>query len=1174
MKKIFTLAIIALAAAAATVSCSLMEQDVKVPQDNEVQFTTNIQEFNTKADVASATGFRNGDQIGIIAYEPINAMNVQYSVSGSSLTSENPIHWTVGQTESCEFAAYFPYDPKFSLIDNSYVLSVKEDQTSAENYRLSDFLVADVNGAPGKPVKLEFYHYFSRIDITLASELQGKVSAVSLAGVSTSVGVYNRQYGDPTTIKAGHISASEDGTTTEGWSLILIPQEATPTLVVTTNTGETLSYNIGKKMTFQNGKRYQASVSLGQGGSLKVEFVSRIFDWLNGDSVYFEQYQPRWCLSGPFTDHEYRYELTKRENGVFASERITFPEGAEFKLMLDYGSEGNIGVAEGVDNSLQAGQWVPAAENGYYFSVKDEGVYRVVLDVNQMRVRLEPGADWTVSRDYYTEESGWKNEMIAMEYQDGLTWKAAGVFMPPMSRFNFVDSNNPYYFKTWATAETAMYLSDGARAIAAEPGTYIVDTEGNGAYLYYEQGGFIDIVLDLAAGTIVFQRSADQVMTIDAILKGVPDGFDVTLTDVPVYARCTRGVIVSNDGKKGLLVYLGSNPASVPAIGDIITVAGKKQMYNGHPEINCTSCTVSSRTDKLAEVAYANLEDKWIESGDYPNACPIEISGQLTVALGSYETCYVSGNNRFKLYFPFDEYLKYSGSYITVKGWYTGEYDGVQNMIVDSVEGLEELRHGSGTLTDPYDVVGALLYIKSLGANVTSQDKVYIRGYVNSISTSFAPDKKAVFTIGDRGVSYEGSLTAYNVNFLQDKNWKFGNSQIYYRDEVILYGNVVFYKGKTPETADGQAYIYSLNGKTEEQAPDVILAGDGSMNNPYNVASAVMLAQSLRNQESSVSDYVFIKGVVKEIGNSYLKGYYANYTITDSGEQGGLFNLNVSEARYLGGGTWTEGQPDIAVGDSVIVCACLRSTAGTTANTFNGNNGDPWLYALNNVYKAFEVIIEPNETSLHVINQAYDFNIGVYSNVKFQVSCEADWLTVYNMGTYLWIQTTDNPSTEERTATIKLWYELGSIYKEAIVTIVQAGQDQPAPTVFEGYVIWSGRDFIHEWGQYNIDLGYYYQYPNVFCEKYQSWSTVPAGTTMRIYYVCDTRYDKHQILITTKDRNISTETCYAAGNLDTSKTQVELPLSEAFLSALVNENGLLLAGCGYDLYAVTLIEAQ
>ena len=90
MKKIYS--IIALALTFASCS-SLMEKDVTPAGQNAVRFTTNIGAFATKA---TADAFENGDQVGIIANEPINVDNVLYTFSGNTLTSSTPICWLEG----------------------------------------------------------------------------------------------------------------------------------------------------------------------------------------------------------------------------------------------------------------------------------------------------------------------------------------------------------------------------------------------------------------------------------------------------------------------------------------------------------------------------------------------------------------------------------------------------------------------------------------------------------------------------------------------------------------------------------------------------------------------------------------------------------------------------------------------------------------------------------------------------------------------------------------------------------------------------------------------------------------------------------------------------------------------------------------------------------------------
>ena len=1172
MKKIFSIAIIALAAFTAAVSCSsLMEKDIDFAKDNEVKFTTNIRAFNTKGNVME--GFKDGDEVGIIAGEPIKAMNVKYSVSGNKLTSETPIHWVEGQTTESVFTAYFPYIPGLNIYED-FTFSVKEDQSDPENYRLSDFLVAEEYGRPGESVNLNFYHFMSRVDISLAGELEGKVASVSFSHVASS----RHNAGDvleeqTSTIKAARLAASGEGESGTVWSLILVPQEAAPVLEVTTTTGETLSYNLGRKISFESGKRYEAVLSIGESGSLDAEFVFRVFDWLWGGSTSFQPYSPKWYLGGSFSNYSPAYELTRNEAGVYVSEPLYLDANAEFKFFLDGKSVTNIGVS-GNNYDLTVGEWSNAAYDGYYFRVTEYGLYRVALDVEGMKVRLEPGAEWNVMMDYYTDASEWKSSMVKLDYKEGLTWTTTRLYLPPKSRFCFVDAS---YYQTRVIAESTVQMPDGSAAYEAKPGTYTTDDKGNGLYLYSAAGGFMDITFDLKAGTVSLALSENQELDLSAVYRGLPDGTQVTLKNVAVYAVNARGAIVSDDGKQGLYLDLGAKPSALPAVGNLLNVSGTLHTVYGHPVLTDVAFTVSGSNASLAEVSYKDITNAWDLTAFASVSRPMMVQGELSVSNGAEEKCYIIIGNTTKFYFPREEYLKYSGSYVTVSGWYVGydENEGVINVVVTDITGLEEKDHGDGSLAHPFDAVGVTLYTKALGLGNASSDKVYVQGSVVSIKTAFSiTSPKAVFSIAESTDGKHSTFVADNVNFLGDNEWQFGNSGIDYWSSVIIYGNVVLNEGQAPSTVKGQAYIYSLNGKTSETTQEVTLSGDGSLADPYNVPAAVRLAQTLMNQESTVSDFVYIKGVVMRVDYTFAEGKSgARFTISETGSKDDKFVVGVQDIKYLGGTDWTEGMPDIKEGDAVTVCMRLRSTTGNEAWCFTDyGKSAPWLYALNGATQLLDPVIELNETTLHVVNVAYEYDVYYTANVKCEVSCDADWLTVRNYVNYnyLWISTTDNPSTEERTATIKLYYEFGEIYKEAVLTIVQAGQDMPAPTEFEGEVIWEGLDFIHSWGEYNAHLGYLYHYPDVFTEKYQDWSSVPAGSTMRVYYVCDTRYEEHQIMITTVKGG--SDNYYAAGNLNPMKTEVDIPLSETFLGRLVSENGLVIAGCGFDLYAVSIID--
>ena len=122
---------------------------------------------------------------------------------------------------------------------------------------------------------------------------------------------------------------------------------------------------------------------------------------------------------------------------------------------------------------------------------------------------------------------------------------------------------------------------------------------------------------------------------------------------------------------------------------------------------------------------------------------------------------------------------------------------------------------GNGTLADPYNAVAATKLATDLGAGNTSTDKYYIKGKVSEIKYQFdAEHGTATFFISDDG-SKKDQFQIYSAYYLGNQSWKDGNKQIQVGDEVIVYGQLTNYNG-TPETASKKAYIYSLNGKTED----------------------------------------------------------------------------------------------------------------------------------------------------------------------------------------------------------------------------------------------------------------------------------------------------------------------------------------------------------------------
>lgn len=125
---------------------------------------------------------------------------------------------------------------------------------------------------------------------------------------------------------------------------------------------------------------------------------------------------------------------------------------------------------------------------------------------------------------------------------------------------------------------------------------------------------------------------------------------------------------------------------------------------------------------------------------------------------------------------------------------------------------------GDGTQANPYNCSGVIKYINTLGADTNSPNEVYIEGIIcddpNIDTGSYG---NATFHISDDGTA--------NNSFYIFRTFDLGNAKftdankIKKGDKVIIVGNVVNYKGNTPETVASKSHLYSINGEAGSNTP-------------------------------------------------------------------------------------------------------------------------------------------------------------------------------------------------------------------------------------------------------------------------------------------------------------------------------------------------------------------
>lgn len=189
---------------------------------------------------------------------------------------------------------------------------------------------------------------------------------------------------------------------------------------------------------------------------------------------------------------------------------------------------------------------------------------------------------------------------------------------------------------------------------------------------------------------------------------------------------------------------------------------------------------------------------------------------------------------------------------------------------------------GNGTLEEPFNVAAVIKYVQELGADVESPEKVYIKGIVCSTKEISAQFGNATFDISADGELAGEKFTVYRAKGLNNQNIK-SEDDVQVGDEVIVYGNVVNYKGNTPETTQGKAYIHwQKRGDTvlDGSAPDTpdTPADGGTWDKPYTVAQAIA---NQTGKEVWVHGYI-VGSIPADVSSFVLE----NMTFTADGASG------------------------------------------------------------------------------------------------------------------------------------------------------------------------------------------------------------------------------------------------------------------------------------------------
>lgn len=250
--------------------------------------------------------------------------------------------------------------------------------------------------------------------------------------------------------------------------------------------------------------------------------------------------------------------------------------------------------------------------------------------------------------------------------------------------------------------------------------------------------------------------------------------------------------------------------------------------------------------------------------------------------------------------------------------------------------GTTEVAEGDGSLESPYNPLAVTEYIKTLEAGVNSDRQVYIKGIVSTIKEVSASYGNASFYISADGTTDGTQFYVYRIKGLGNRNIA-SDDEIKVGDEVVVYAKVVNYSGNTPETVQGEGWLYSLNGKTDSDPSDKpstgTATGDGTKEDPFNSVAANEYASKLEANAKS-DKQVYIKGKVVSVKEQYGTQYgNATFYISDDGTEDGQFY--VFRALYLNNEKYTAGAT-LNPGDDVVVCGTVTNYMGNTPETVQG----------------------------------------------------------------------------------------------------------------------------------------------------------------------------------------------------------------------------------------------
>ena len=292
MKRVRFMQMAMLMAAMAFTACQNSDVDEvtsNVPEQDEI--VLDMIHPHGAATRATETAFENSDKVGVYVTAADAALqlggnevnNELFTYNGSSWTASRKVYWNNGKHN---VFAYYPYSETVNDVED-YSFSVQEDQSTAKNYTLSDFLWASATNvsASASPVKMQFAHKLSCVVVKLkkGDNFEGNIpndaevyiySTVAKATVNLSTGdVAKDNYAGTSSIRCLKKSRTE-------YIACVVPQNITSRRPLVEVIVSGVSYLMEGKISLKPGYRHTLTVTLDKNPEkVKIDIGGEIGNW-------------------------------------------------------------------------------------------------------------------------------------------------------------------------------------------------------------------------------------------------------------------------------------------------------------------------------------------------------------------------------------------------------------------------------------------------------------------------------------------------------------------------------------------------------------------------------------------------------------------------------------------------------------------------------------------------------------------------------------------------------------------------------------------------------------------------------------------------------------------------------------------------------------------------------